>query len=110
MKMQLKFERQETIRLKELNEFKAKFYANISHEFRTPLTLINGPIKKQLENDLKPDLKKDLLLVDKNTARLLDLVNQMMELNKLDTGSLKLNPEKIHLEALSYPYWNPLNI
>ena len=97
MQMQLKFERQETIRFKELNEFKAKLYSNISHEFRTPLTLINGPIKKQLENDLKPDLKKDLMLVDKNTNRLLDLVNQMMELNKLDTGSLKLNPEKIHL-------------
>lgn len=97
MKLQLKFERQETIRFKELNDFKAKLYSNIAHEFRTPLTLIKGPIKKQLENDLKPDLKKDLILVDKNTKRLLDLVNQMMELNKLDTGSLKPNPEKIHL-------------
>jgi signal transduction histidine kinase/DNA-binding response OmpR family regulator/streptogramin lyase len=97
MKLQLKFERQETIRFKELNDFKAKLYSNISHEFRTPLTLINGPIKKQLENNPNPDLKKDLILVENNTNRLLDLVNQMMELNKLDTGSLKLNPEKIHL-------------
>lgn len=97
MKLQLKFERQETIRFKELNDFKAKLYSNISHEFRTPLTLINGPIKKQLENNPNPDLKKDLILVENNTNRLLDLVNQMMELNKLDTGSLKLNPEKINL-------------
>jgi len=97
MNMQLKFEREETNRFKDLNDFKTKLYSNISHEFRTPLTLIKGPIKKQLENNLEPGLKKDLLLVDKNTKRLLDLVNQMMELNKLDTKSLKLNPEKVDL-------------
>ena len=108
LKMQLKFERQETERLKELNDFKAKLYSNISHEFRTPLTLITGPIKKQLENNPSPSLKKDLNLVDKNTKRLLDLVNQMLELNKLDTGSLKLNPENIQLggfiQSLLEPY------
>jgi len=107
MNLQLKFEREETIRFKELNDFKAKLYSNISHEFRTPLTLIKGPIKKQLENSLEPGLKKDLLLVDKNTNRLLDLVNQMMELNKLDTGSLKLNPIKVDLGGFIHALLEP---
>ncbi len=102
IKMQLKLEREETLRFKELNDFKTKIYSNISHEFRTPLTLIKGPIKKQLDNNPSLSLKNDLILVEKNTQRLLDLVNQMLELTKLDTGSLKINPEIVNLEGFIF--------
>jgi signal transduction histidine kinase/ligand-binding sensor domain-containing protein/DNA-binding response OmpR family regulator len=91
MKMQLQFEHQETERLKQLDEFKTRLYSNISHEFRTPLTLIKGPIEKQLEksNLTKAD-KKDLELIHRNSDRLLNLVNQLLDLSKLESGNFKL--------------------
>ncbi|MCB0445079.1 MAG: response regulator [Gelidibacter sp.] len=101
MKMQLQFEHKETQRLKQLDEFKTKLYTNISHEFRTPLTLISGPVENQLE---KPNLsetdKKELRLVQNNSKRLLNLVNQLLDLSKLETGNLKLSVSKGNLTAL----------
>ncbi|RSK40261.1 two-component regulator propeller domain-containing protein [Mangrovimonas spongiae] len=101
MKMKLEFEHKETIRLKKLDEFKTKLYTNISHEFRTPLTLITGPIEKQLA---KPKLtkqdKKELLMVQDNSKRLLNLVNQMLDLSKLETGHFKLAIQQGDLDVL----------
>ena len=82
MKTQLQLEHAETERLKKLDEFKTKLYTNISHEFRTPLTLISGPIDKQLErDDLTTKDEKDLNLVKQNANRLMNLVNQMLDLS-----------------------------
>lgn len=79
-------------RLKEINELKNKFYANISHEFRTPLTLISGPVQKRLLNlNTNETDKKDFNLIKENTDRLLNLVNQMLDLSMLDTGFMKLS-------------------
>ncbi|MDT0557087.1 two-component regulator propeller domain-containing protein [Ichthyenterobacterium sp. W332] len=87
----LQLEHAETERLKQLDEFKKKLYTNISHEFRTPLTLISGPIDKQLANaDLNVTERDALELVKQNANRLLGLVNQMMDLSLLDAGQLKL--------------------
>ena len=101
VKMQLQFEHQETERLKKLDEFKTKLYTNISHEFRTPLTLITGPIEKQLS---KPELtekdKKELQMVQNNSKRLLNLVNQMLDLSKLETGHFKLAVKQDDLGVL----------
>ena len=101
VKMQLEFEHQETERLKKLDEFKTKLYTNISHEFRTPLTLITGPIEKQLS---KPQLtkqdKKELQMVQDNSKRLLNLVNQMLDLSKLETGHFKLSVKQGDLGVL----------
>lgn len=101
VKMQLEFEHQETERLKKLDEFKTKLYTNISHEFRTPLTLITGPVEKQLS---KPELskqdKKELLMVQENSKRLLNLVNQMLDLSKLETGHFKLSVKQGNLGVL----------
>jgi ligand-binding sensor domain-containing protein/signal transduction histidine kinase/DNA-binding response OmpR family regulator len=91
MTLNLKIEKEESERLKRLDEYKTKLYTNLAHEFRSPLTLISAPIKKQLLNsDLKSDSKNDLLLVERSTNQLLSLVDQLLELSRLESGKLRL--------------------
>ncbi len=91
IKNQLKLEHEETARLKKLDEFKTKLYTNISHEFRTPLTLISGPIENQLaKSKISKEDKKELSLVKQNADRLLSLVDQMLDLSMIDSGQRKL--------------------
>ncbi|WP_435622581.1 response regulator [Flagellimonas sp.] len=78
-------------RLRELEAAKSKFFANISHEFRTPLTLITGPVSHLLsQKDLSADNKTDLGLIQRNANRLLKYVNQILDLSKIEAGSRKL--------------------
>lgn len=101
VKTQLQLEHAETERLKKLDEFKTKLYTNISHEFRTPLTLISGPIDHQLaKSDLKPEDRVELDLVKQNANRLLNLVNQMLDLSLIDSGQLRLNVSEGNLNVL----------
>lgn len=91
IKLQLRFEQGETIRLKKLNEFKTKLYTNISHEFRTPLTLISGPVDSQLsKSKISKKDKKELSLIKQNADRLLNLVDQMLDLAIIESGQQKL--------------------
>ncbi len=77
-------------KLKELNDLKSKFFANISHEFRTPLTLIKSPVQI-LQTTVKSENEmKQLQLIDKNSNRMLELVDQLLELSKIDSGKLQL--------------------
>lgn len=78
--------RQQAEALQALDQTKSRFYANISHEFRTPLTVIKG-----LSAEIKEDeqIKK---LINRNADNLLRLINQLLDLSKLESGSLKLNP------------------
>ncbi|TMU56063.1 response regulator [Flagellimonas algicola] len=86
-------------RLKELEAAKSKFFANISHEFRTPLTLISGPVAHQLsKKGLSVDDKTDLGLIQRNANRLLKLVNQILDLSKIEAGSRKLRVSKGNME------------
>lgn len=101
MKTQLRLEHAETERLKKLDEFKTKLYTNISHEFRTPLTLISGPIDHQLsKQDLTTGDRKELNLVKQNANRLLNLVNQMLDLSMIDSGQLRLKVSEGNLNIL----------
>ncbi|MFN3756086.1 MAG: response regulator [Flavobacterium sp.] len=77
-------------KINELNELKSKFFANISHEFRTPLTLIKSPVQLLQVSVKEEEQKKKLDLIDSNTNRMLELVDQLLELSKLDNKSLKL--------------------
>lgn len=89
---QFKNRRKTTKKLQELDTAKNTFFANISHEFRTPLTLINGPIEDQLASDrLSPSERKNLRAALRNSQRLKDLVDQLLALAKLESGNLKLN-------------------
>ncbi len=76
-------------KLEELNLTKSRFFANLSHEFRTPLTLLLGPLEKLLKNP-KQEEKELIQLMHRNATRLLFLDNQLLELSKLESGSLKL--------------------
>ena len=82
-----------TKELEKINEIKTKFFSNISHEFRTPLTLIKGPLEKWLEIGLPDDLDKDARVMLRNSERLLFLVDQLLSLSKVDSGSFKINPQ-----------------
>ncbi|QCX39079.1 response regulator [Aureibaculum algae] len=101
MKLNLEMEHAETKRLKKLDEFKTKLYTNISHEFRTPLTLISGPIERQMSKEkLSLQDKEDLSLMQRNSKRLLNLVDQLLDLSKLESGSLKLSVSRGNLSML----------
>jgi ligand-binding sensor domain-containing protein len=90
-KNQLRIERVKRAQVDQLNQEKLDFFTNISHEFRTPLTLIIGPIENLLENEkLNDQVKKVLILMSKNAHRLLRLVNQILDLRKIEKGKLKL--------------------
>ena len=80
----------ENVKLQEIDRLKTEFFTNISHEFRTPLTIIRG-MAEQIAEKPKSWLYKGVTLIQKNTDQLLDLVNQILELRKLEAGKLKLN-------------------
>lgn len=85
-------------KLRELDATKSRFVANISHEFRTPLTLILNPIEEAVEDKSLPEGKREQFKVAKrNSDRLLTLVNQLLDLSKIDANQLKLNIEKAEL-------------
>ncbi len=83
--------------LKNINEIKSKFFGNISHEFRTPLTLIKGPLEGWLERDLPADLEKDARVMLRNSERLLFLVDQLLSLSRVDSGNFKIIPQHADL-------------
>ncbi|WP_175288747.1 response regulator [Flagellimonas eckloniae] len=86
-------------KLRQLEAAKSRFFANISHEFRTPLTLISGPVAHQLSKDqLSSDDKTDLGLIQRNANRLLDLVDQLLDLSKIEAGRRKLKLSKGSLD------------
>ena len=90
-------------KLEELDAFKSQFYVNISHEFRTPLTLLLGPIERQLEDpNITSEKRSELNLMKRNTQRLLNLVNQLLDLSKLESGHLKLHVCEGNLSELLY--------
>ncbi|AQG78500.1 hybrid sensor histidine kinase/response regulator [Spirosoma montaniterrae] len=85
--------RQEAGQLKTVDELKTRFFTNMTHEFRTPLSLILSPVEKLLrDNQIDSVTRQSLGLVQRNAERLLQLVNQLLDLSKLEsnqmTGSL----------------------
>ena len=80
----------EAEKLREVDILKSNFFANISHEFRTPLTLLLGPLEKRSAMASDPGDKKELNMMHRNASRLLTLVNQLLDLSRLEAGTLSL--------------------
>ncbi|GJM33564.1 MAG: hybrid sensor histidine kinase/response regulator [Saprospiraceae bacterium] len=90
LKYNLNLEKIEAEKLKEIDQLKSRFYTNITHEFRTPLTVILG-IADQLGGNSKLTLKESAQLIRRNGKNLLGLINQLLALSKLESNSIKLN-------------------
>ncbi|WP_162996354.1 hybrid sensor histidine kinase/response regulator transcription factor [Mucilaginibacter celer] len=75
----------------ELDEMKIKFLTNLSHEFRTPISLIMAPVDKLLEQPNTEPVTEQLSVIKRNSRRLLNLVNQLLDFRKLEENELKLN-------------------
>lgn len=92
-KQNLELQRREMETIKQTEQFKTRFLANISHEFRTPLTLINGHLEVLKENGRKEDLLH-FDEMEQNGKRLLTLINQLLDLSKMESGQYKLQYKK----------------
>ncbi|MGF7141076.1 hybrid sensor histidine kinase/response regulator transcription factor [Roseimarinus sediminis] len=106
MKVQEKHKQQlkevEFRKQQELDELKLRFFTNISHEFRTPLTLILGPLARILENESKDPYKEKHLMIYRNASRLLQLTNRIMDFRKNEKDQLKLKVEPTNLSEFIY--------
>ncbi len=99
--LEAQLERAEAEKLRSLDQLKSTFFANISHEFRTPLTLILGPVQQALEGiNKRLDVEvpeevtmktRYLQLIERSTQRLLLLVNQLLDLSRIDGGQIQLD-------------------
>lgn len=90
----VKLEREQEV---SLNEMKLRFFTNVSHDLRTPLTLITTPLQTILEENLEDGLRQKLGLVKKNAEQLLRLINSILDFRKLDAGA-----ESLHLRKGDY--------
>ena len=90
LKEQLAFELREAERLKELEQLKTNFFNNVTHEFRTPLSLILEPARQILSKTEDPEIKKNAIHVENNSLRLLNMINQLLDLAKLESKSIDL--------------------
>ncbi len=97
----------QTEKLRELDQVKSRFFANISHEFRTPLTLILNNLLDKLslkatasEHTDVPVPVSDLKVMSRNAKRLLQLINQLLDLSKAESGRMLLEPQDRDLKAL----------
>ncbi|MFT3827263.1 MAG: two-component regulator propeller domain-containing protein [Chitinophagaceae bacterium] len=91
MRFEIEQQRQEAQRMHELDMMKIKFFTNVSHEFRTPLSLILTPLDKIIRNAAQPEQKKQFQLIHRNARRLLHLVNQLLDFRKMEVQELRLN-------------------
>lgn len=99
-----------------LEEFKLEFFTNLSHELRTPLSVILGPLESLTTKVTIPEQKETLNMVLRNTHRMIDLVNKLLDFRKVELGKLKYRP--VQGEVIGFikdavyrltPLWNEKN-
>ncbi len=86
--------------VEEMAEEKIRFFTHITHEFRTPVTLIHGPIEQALSLTSDEEVKEQLQIAERNVEDLLSLVNELMDFRKLDAEKVKLNVRPFDLVAM----------
>lgn len=98
-KFALEQERRNADNLHQLDQMKIKFLTNLSHEFRTPISLITGPIDILLLKEKDKETSQQIALIKRNAHRLLNLVNQLLDFRKMEENELKLHNTKGDLVA-----------
>lgn len=97
LKTKLKLEHLELLKMQELDEIKNRFYTNISHEFKTPLTLILEPLK-QINRQIKNELwKNQFRVMIRNAEGLLRLVNSLLDVSRLESNAVKLQASPYYI-------------
>jgi signal transduction histidine kinase/DNA-binding response OmpR family regulator len=91
---ELEFAKEQATRIQELDHLKTRFFTNISHEFRTPLTLLTGPLEELQQKYPKEAL---LSMMRRNVSRLQVLINQLLDLSKLEAGEMKVEMQQGNL-------------
>ena len=97
LRSSLEFERKEKERIEELNQVKLRFFTNISHEFRTPLTLILGQIEVLMQMDLGTTIYNRIQRIYKNAWHMRNLISELLDFRKQEQGYLKLRVEEQNL-------------
>ena len=93
--------RMENDKQKEIYDAKIKYFTNLTHEIRTPLSLIKMPLDKIIASEgYKESAKEDMLTIQANTSRLLELTNQLLDLRKMEQKELKLNFTEEDMKAI----------
>jgi signal transduction histidine kinase/ligand-binding sensor domain-containing protein/DNA-binding response OmpR family regulator len=92
MRFEVQQQRREAERAHTLEQLKTKFFTNVSHEFRTPLSLIISPLDRIIKQTSDQEQKNQLNLVQRNAKRLLNLVNQLLDFRKIEVQEMKLHP------------------
>jgi signal transduction histidine kinase/AraC-like DNA-binding protein len=91
LRQEMILQQKQTEQLRAIDEMKSRFFSNITHEFRTPLSLIISPVEK-LQSEVKDEkVLNTLSSVQRNANRLLQLINQLLDLSKLESGNMPLN-------------------
>lgn len=103
LKQSLIYEQIDKKRIDHINQGRLQFFTNISHEFRTPLTLISGPLERLIMRSKDKEDRKNLSIIQNNTIRLLGLVDQVVTFRQAEQGHLKLNLSIDSLGNFIYP-------
>lgn len=103
LKQRLKYEKLDKERIHTINQGKFRYFTNLSHEFRTPLTLIAGPLERVINRNSDESNDKYLAIIQKNTKRLLSLADQLITFRKAEQGHINLHLSKNTLGGFMYP-------
>lgn len=81
----------------EINEAKLQFFMNISHEIRTPMSLIISPLRQLMNTDKDVERQKTYRLINRNSERIISLINQLMDIRKIDKGQMLLKMKEVDI-------------
>ena len=100
LRNELKMREFEAKKQRELENIKSRFFANLSHEFRTPLTLIRGPVDELINGTAAENQKEYYQLIQRNSEKLQELIDQLLELTQLENAAIPLKAKKENLVNL----------
>ncbi len=110
LKTSLEYEIRENNRIQELNQIKLQFFTNISHEFRTPITLILGQIESILQiEDISLHIQKKMVKIQKNASHLLALISELLDFRKQERDMLELKVKEMNIVDFTKQVFNSFN-